>query len=274
MICSICLQDRETLKFRTGRLSICGRCVHSLNTTTLSPRIAEQRWRESFRAGIIRRDPDAITWIDRWLRESGEWILSERMDDADRVRRSPELKVLRAYRSGLVCIDRRYLDYPDNWEFKRYRLKHWDDYSCRLCGARESDDVVLHAHHIVHRSKSGTNSYRNLVTLCFRHHQAQHDHAIGLDRGEPPGPDHDDEPDEADMPLAAQSAPVLPAIFDSSAYASARPVFESALEAFRASGKTRQELFVFLIQTFGRNVGRYALRFSDEERLGFQLKDI
>lgn len=198
MICSICLQNRTALKFRTGRLSICGFCVRLLNTTALSPREAKQHWREGFRFAIVHAGNHTVEEVDGWRAEWWNNMLAESMDNPERVRHSSSLKVLRAYRGGLVCLDHRYLDYPSNWEFKRFRLKHWDHDACYICHAREADGAKLHVHHIVHRSHSGTNSYRNLVALCFQHHQAQHSHPIGQTGGEARGTDVDNTPSDND----------------------------------------------------------------------------
>lgn len=192
-ICRICLQVRPTLKFETGRIAICGYCVHSLNSTTLTPRAAFASCREQLRAALHHKHPDASSWDERWLSNNFERILSDRLRDPGRVGRSPELKVLRAHRRQLVCFDRRYLNYPANWDFKRYRLKYLHGSVCFLCPARESDGHVLHAHHIVHLSNSGTNSYANLVTVCHRCHERLHPGLVlGADYGERPGTDPDD----------------------------------------------------------------------------------
>lgn len=270
--CSICLQERTSLRFKTGRMSICGFCVGALNRTSLSPRDAERNWLSEFRENILRNRPDAISWVGKWLERCGNWIVSEKLCDPENVRASHELKVIRAHRAGLVCLNRQYLDYPGNWEFKRYRTKHLDREMCLLCGPRGSKGQDLHVHHIIFRSRSGTNSYRNLVTLCFRHHQAQHPHTIGDFGGEASGSDTDSMPEALDALHCQEEAHSLPASFSESAYFAARPTFETALTAFRENGKTTREFFAFLIQTFGVNVGRYALRFAEEESLRREFK--
>ena len=264
--CSICLQVRERLKFKTGRMSICSYCVTTLNNTELSASEAKEKWKKSFRESVIRNRPDSVEWVDRWLNTSEKWILAQKLTDQECVKKSHELKVLRAYKSGIICWNREYLDYPKNWEFKRFRTKHLDKYACNVCGAREENDIKLHVHHIVFRSRSGTNSYRNLVTLCFKHHQSQHDHEISLAGGEPRGKDIDHSIEETDALWGEKIAEKLPEEFSEKAYIEARPTFEAARDAFVANNKTAQELFVFLIQAFGRNVGKYALRFAREEK--------
>lgn len=267
--CAICLQDRRTLKFKTGRLSICNFCVNSLNKTHLSACSAEQKWFENFKIGILRREPDAYSWVDRWIEKCGNQILSQKLADPAAIQKSHELKILRANNGGIVCWNRSYLDYPKNWSFKRFRTKHWDDYSCNKCGATENEGAILHTHHIIFRSRSGTNSYRNLVTLCLKHHQAEHDHDINTNGGEPSGHDIDTSIEEIDSNLTLNEAKStsLPQEFDELVYIEVRPIFEAALEAFIANGKSARELFVFLIQTFGNNVGIYALQFARDEQI-------
>ncbi len=264
--CSICLQKRRSLKFETGRISICSDCVRLLNATVLSPSDAEARWRAQFSNAIVRKRPDAVNWVERWLDDNGQWISRQQMGDPQRVKKSPELKVMRAYRRGLICLSKRHLDYPKNWLFKRYQTKHLDGYACNICRVREDDAVALHVHHIVFRSNSGTNSYRNLVTLCLRHHQEQHEHENSAEGGEPRGSDSEQTEDQRDETLVEPRAVALRHQMAELAYAEARPTFETALLAFRAAGKTPREFFAFLIQTFGRNVGPYALRFAEEEK--------
>lgn len=168
--CAICLQDRGRLKFRTGRLSICSYCVKTLNTTELSPRIAETKWCAKLREATLAAHPDGASWVDGWVGRK----LASAVDDAKQVRRSPELKVLRAYRRSLICADRQTLDYPKNWDFKRYRLKHWHGYACYRCKKLESPATMLDAHHIIHLTNCGTNNYANLVILCRGCHQKEH----------------------------------------------------------------------------------------------------
>src|SRR5690606_29084024 len=118
---------------------------------------AKEKWRAAFREWIINSQPGSIEWVDDWLIKSADRILDEKISNPESVRKSHELKVLRAYRGKLICWNREYLDYPNNWEFKRFKIKHKDGYKCYVCG--EGESASLHVHHIVFRSKSGTNSY-------------------------------------------------------------------------------------------------------------------
>lgn len=45
-----------------------------------------------------------------------------------------------------------------------------DDYTCQCCGKGLKDGRILHAHHIIYRSKGGTNRMANLITVCDQCH--------------------------------------------------------------------------------------------------------
>lgn len=64
--------------------------------------------------------------------------------------------------------------YPADWESRRRRVYARDNNRCRNCGTA-GDDAELHAHHIVPKSRGGTHSLSNLVTLCRACHEAAHD---------------------------------------------------------------------------------------------------
>lgn len=186
-VCAVCRQRVDELRFLTSRLSICADCVRLLNTTELSAREAKAKWKAEWKKVLRRtRGQEVDGWKDSWFDEK----LRQRLKDPKLLARIDELKVLRAYQLRLVCLDRRYLGYPSNWSFKSLRTKSEDGLKCAICGVGGADEE-LHVHHIVFRSRSGTNSARNLVTLCFRHHQEQHDHPISRRGGEAPGPDID-----------------------------------------------------------------------------------
>ncbi len=58
------------------------------------------------------------------------------------------------------------------YNVKAYVL-HRDGYTCQHCRGK-SKDSRLHCHHIVFRSKQGTDSPENLITLCETCHEALH----------------------------------------------------------------------------------------------------
>lgn len=204
--CAICLRDK-TPRFKTPRLTICTRCVNLLNNTHLSPRDADELLRQKLRADVVHRHGDD-GGVDDWVSRRFPAILDEWCKDPER--KGVPLKVIRAYRRQLVCIDRRFLDYPKDWRMRAYRHKHRDDYACNVCGKRDESCGDLQAHHIIFRSRSGTNYAANIVVLCFDHHQAQHpDHVISVMGGEGPGFDRDDSSDDHAPEWMAE--PLIPA---------------------------------------------------------------
>lgn len=201
--CCICLSDYKSPRFSTARMVVCGTCVNMLNGATLSPAEAslrkKQLWRgylerkwltelQSPNDQIARKAEWKLSTIDRYVEEEfPSWLNKKCADPADL---SMEIRLIRAFRRGLVCQERKVLRRPYNWTFVALRIKHEDGQACRICGSNQQKDaaLVLHAHHIVFRSKSGTNRVANLITVCFDCHQMLHpDIAISTMGGEEDG---------------------------------------------------------------------------------------
>lgn len=79
-------------------------------------------------------------------------------------------------------------DYPDDWEEMAQVVKQRDG-CCQGCGRRadashtdapdwQDEDAELHAHHIVPLGCGGTNTMRNLITLCDGCHGRIHGGSI------------------------------------------------------------------------------------------------
>lgn len=68
--------------------------------------------------------------------------------------------------------------YPSDWDSRRRQVYERDDYTCQNCGASSHQDesITLHAHHIVPKSKGGSHSLSNLVSLCDDCHSRIHPH--------------------------------------------------------------------------------------------------
>lgn len=62
-------------------------------------------------------------------------------------------------------------DYPEDWSDLREAILERDDHTCQGCSAK---GVELHVHHIVPLGAGGTNSRRNLITLCDTCHGRIH----------------------------------------------------------------------------------------------------
>jgi hypothetical protein len=82
-------------------------------------------------------------------------------------------------------------EYPPDWDERRRAVYRRDDYTCQNCGVQSGPDasgngVPLHAHHVVPKSKGGSNRLENLQTLCESCHNRAHDHDITEPSGETP----------------------------------------------------------------------------------------
>lgn len=63
-------------------------------------------------------------------------------------------------------------DYSDSWKLLIVEVKTRDNFQCVICSKKES----LEVHHILPLSRGGTNSKRNLITLCHICHSKRHKH--------------------------------------------------------------------------------------------------
>lgn len=62
------------------------------------------------------------------------------------------------------------------WRAKRIEILERDKYTCKLCGKKKEDGVVLHVHHIMYHKGLMPWEYRNreLITLCEECHNNFH----------------------------------------------------------------------------------------------------
>jgi len=67
--------------------------------------------------------------------------------------------------------------YPADWDDIRAEVLDRDNHRCKKCGMEN----LLHIHHIIPLSESGTNDPENLITLCGHCHQIEHPHNITVD---------------------------------------------------------------------------------------------
>lgn len=76
------------------------------------------------------------------------------------------------YSSFLGAVEMR--DYPpqDEWQQMREAILERDDYTCQACGKDVQPNAPIH--HIVPLGCGGTNTFRNLITLCEEHHGRIH----------------------------------------------------------------------------------------------------
>ena len=71
--------------------------------------------------------------------------------------------------------DNRYAKEPsseNDWPTARKERLKLDRHKCTECGSKESIEV----HHVIPRSRGGSNAISNLLTLCDVHHQQKHRH--------------------------------------------------------------------------------------------------
>lgn len=214
--CLICLKDRsrQNMKFSTSRMKICRWCVRTLNRETWTVTEAEERRAADLHTLLFHRnmalissgDPARVAEGERKLRGLDDFVEGVRLGGfsyqcSDPNDGSVEIKIIRAFKKGLLLHGRQYTARPKNWAFTAAQLKHRDQEKCNLCDDSRMDkpDLVLHAHHIVHRSYGGSNNRKNLVVLCYSCHQKQHpDIVISMTGGEPDGVYC--APEEAELP--------------------------------------------------------------------------
>jgi len=66
------------------------------------------------------------------------------------------------------------IKYGGNWGYVREASKWRDYYRCANCGQPKDGKYRLHTHHIVPKSKGGSEESTNLITLCEACHAALH----------------------------------------------------------------------------------------------------
>lgn len=189
--CRVCLRQFVELRFRSDRISICGRCVNTLNESPEVAEHAEKRLGELLLRGMERRALRDLTCDESWRRSKAEWTLAnlgaahvKAMPKwlnrilADPKNTSRDFKVLRAHRRGLLHYDRPAgWGYPKNWKEIASRIRRLDNFQCVVCAAR---DQTIDVHHIVYVSNFGTHQQANLGSLCRTCHEAEHKRSFDL----------------------------------------------------------------------------------------------
>lgn len=172
------------LRFQTEHIGICTRCVGSLNKSPEAAKNAEARLTEKLARGMQRNAERDLHSDEEWKRRRAQRILDD-LDSAvaaalhdwiTNLLKNPEnstrdFKVMRAYRRRLLRLDG-YASYPGDWGDVARRIRQRDGYKCTVCGAT---DTILDVHHIVYLSNHGTNQQSNLVTLCRKCHEIEHE---------------------------------------------------------------------------------------------------
>lgn len=186
--CKICLRDFKSLRFESARVCVCGRCTNDLNNYKEVAEEAYQTARELLLRGMLRRATIEVSSEDIpfWKQSAAERILGNLDAEvnralpkwinklvADESNRDKIFKIIRAHRRGLLHFDRPYRwGYPCNWKEVAHEIRRLDQFACISCSAIE---VELHVHHIVYASNFGTHQKTNLVTLCRKCHEKEHE---------------------------------------------------------------------------------------------------
>ena len=182
--CRICQHTFKSLKFQTEHIDICTRCVGSLNRSPVPAKNAEAELAEMLARGMQRNAERDLLSDEEWKRRKAQRILAD-LDSAvadalhdwiTYLLKKPEnstrnFKIMRAHRRGLLRMDGS-ADYPGDWIDVARRIRRRDGYKCVTCGAA---DTILDVHHIIYLSHHGTNQQSNLVTLCRKCHEAEHE---------------------------------------------------------------------------------------------------
>lgn len=187
--CQICLNKYKNVKLFSSRISICGRCVNLLNNYNNPAQFAHNTLRERLlnklleKATIESSDPnfklsefreqeiarimkDPHGFIDKIL---PEWINKKTASSSEN---SIEIKIIRAYRRGLIHYDNpNKFGRTNQWESISKAIKISDKMKCCMCNAT---NVELDTHHIVYVKKFGTNQKTNLISLCRNCHEKIH----------------------------------------------------------------------------------------------------
>lgn len=180
----MCKHEFKKLRFHTEDISICTRCVNTLNDSPAPAVKYKKEFAEMLARGMLRNAQQDLNSTEDWKREKSrrtledldlavenalhDWItklLSKPDNNGER-----KFKSMRAYRRGILRMEG-FAERPNNWKDVARQIRQRDRYQCMDCGAA---DTLLDVHHIVYLSHHGTNQKHNLVTLCRKCHEAVH----------------------------------------------------------------------------------------------------
>ena len=167
--------------------------MNALNQHNDTADSSYETFREWLKTGMHNKNLSRVSddTLPAWQRARAQSILDNLDDEVENAlpnwinqrlattKHEMPYKVVRAHRRGLLfrkqSLQRR--TYPANWVDVARAIRLRDQFKCRICGA---EDEELHVHHIIFRSKHGTNRRGNLITLCRGCHQDQHEHEFDL----------------------------------------------------------------------------------------------
>lgn len=183
--CRICQHTFTSLRFQNEHIAICTRCVNTLNESPEPAKNAEARFAEKLARGMLRNAEHDLKSGEEWKRRKAQQTLSDldtavaaKLHDwmtqllANPSNSTRDFKIMRAHRRGLLRMEG-LADYKDrNWKEVAQKIRRRDGYKCMVCGATSK---TLDVHHIIYLSHHGTNQQYNLITLCRKCHEAEHD---------------------------------------------------------------------------------------------------
>ena len=214
--CRICLRNFNKLRFHSSRISICGRCVNTLNESHEVAEAAEKRVGEMLLRGMERNALRDLEFGEPWQKAKAQRTLSNIGGaHADALPRwlnkllanpentSKDFKLLRAHRRGLLHYDRPTgWGYPNNWKEVASRIRRLDGFRCVACAAL---DQAIDVHHIVYVSNFGTHQQSNLISLCRDCHEAEHKKSFDIGEAET---EQDESPGETTKEVVTATRPV------------------------------------------------------------------
>ena len=163
--------------------------MNALNQHNDTADSSYETFREWLKTGMHNKNLSRVSddTLPAWQRARAQSILDNLDDEVENAlpnwinqrlattKHEMPYKVVRAHRRGLIfrkqSLQRR--TYPAKWVDVARTIRLRDQFKCRICG---TEDEELHVHHIIFRSKHGTNRRGNLITLCRDCHQDQHEH--------------------------------------------------------------------------------------------------
>lgn len=172
-VCAVCRSARP-VRFATPRVRLCQWCITMLGGGAPFDITSMERviWRS--RTG----EPEPRAFLHHVLnRHMLNEVISRRMialhlPSSEKNHGKDWLRVMRAYHLGILSGGARLSRPPDDvWEVIARDVRRQDRMRCLICGKMNE---VLHVHHMIPLSEYGTNHSRNLVTLCYSCHRAQH----------------------------------------------------------------------------------------------------
>lgn len=104
--------------------------------------------------------------------ENNVWFRGVTSEDNAGVIATSQWADYQPYDEFLGAVEMR--DYPEDWNELRQVVLDRDDSRCQGCGAGIARATEHHVHHIVPLGAGGTNSVRNLITLCDECHGRIH----------------------------------------------------------------------------------------------------